>query len=300
MLLEGNRVKFGEFLLDAKEKVLFREGKPVGMTPKAFELLRVLIEHHGHLVEKNELIERVWADTVVEEGNLAYTMRLLRIVLGDDKRTPRFIETISRRGYRFIAEVEDVTDKASNSDAMQALHEPRAKASGELPKFRRYFVPVAAVFVIAVVLSGLWLAKSKSPESAAPFLTAPFASEKLSTNGKVLRAIISADGKNVVYSNGIEGKQSVWLRQLESGNNVEIIPPSDDFYYGLELSPDGNFLYFVRAPKSVARQFDIYRVSIFGGIPTKIVSGTDGWISLSPDGGRISFVRCYYRDDEYC
>ncbi len=104
----------------------------------------------------------------------------------------------------------------------------------------------------------------------------------------------------MVYTNGIEGKQSVWLRQLESANNVEIIPPSDDFYDGLALSPDGNFLYFARRPRPTGEARGIYRVSIFGGVPAKIISETEGWISISPDGAKISFVRCPYRDDEYC
>ena len=93
---------------------------------------------------------------------------------------------------------------------------------------------------------------------------------------------------------------SVWLRQLESGNNVEIIPSSDDTYAGLALSPDGNFLYFIRRPRGFSGQPDIYRVSIFGGVPQKIISETQGWMSVSPDGGKISFVRCYYREDENC
>lgn len=83
--METNRVKFSEFLLDTKEKVLLRQGKPVSITPKAFELLLVLLENHGHLVEKNELMKKVWADSFVEESNLTYTMSLLRIVLGDEK-----------------------------------------------------------------------------------------------------------------------------------------------------------------------------------------------------------------------
>ena len=149
-------------------------------------------------------------------------------------------------------------------------------------------------------MTGFWYAGNRSDETDAPVLSAPFASEKLSTNGKVAYAVISSDGKTVVYTNELGGKQSVWIRQLDSGNNVQIIPPSDDLYFGLALSPDGNFLYFSRAQRNVERQTDIYRVSIFGGVPAKIVSEAQGWISLSPDGEKISFVRCYYLEDENC
>lgn len=108
MSLEIKRFGFGDFLLDAKEKVLLRGGKPLSVTPKALELLLFLVENHGHLVEKNELLQAVWADSFVEEGNLAFTIRLLRKALGDDAQNPRFIETVPKRGYRFIADVERV------------------------------------------------------------------------------------------------------------------------------------------------------------------------------------------------
>lgn len=295
--METNSFEFGEFLLDAREKVLLRHGKPLSITPKAFELLLILVKNHGHLVKRNELLNTVWTDIFVEEGNLTFTIRLLRKALGDSQKSPRFIETLPKRGYRFIAEVNEIN---SNSDTPKTFSEPLEKNSGDSLKFKNFLLPVATVLIVGIIFAGFWLAKSKNLEAAASVISAPFVSEKLSTNGKVLHAVISPDGKTVVYTNGIEGKQSVWLRQLESASNVEIIPPSDDFYYGLEFSPDGNFLYFVRAPKSVARQFDIYRVSIFGGIPQKIIGDAEGWISISPDGATISFVRCFYRDDESC
>ncbi|MEO6052296.1 MAG: winged helix-turn-helix domain-containing protein [Pyrinomonadaceae bacterium] len=105
MLLENNNFEFGELLLDTREKVLLRGGKPLPITPKAFELLLVLVENHGHLVEKDELMKLVWADSFVEEGNLTFTIGLLRKLLEDDTKMPHFIQTVPRRGYRFIAPV---------------------------------------------------------------------------------------------------------------------------------------------------------------------------------------------------
>ncbi|HEX9959791.1 MAG TPA: hypothetical protein VGB00_02590, partial [Pyrinomonadaceae bacterium] len=87
--------------------------------------------------------------------------------------------------------------------------------------------PAIALLIAGVILIGFWFARSRNFSAAAPVLSAPFSSENLSTNGKVLFAVISPDGKNVIYTNGTGGdKQSVWLRQLETGSNVEIIPPS--------------------------------------------------------------------------
>jgi DNA-binding winged helix-turn-helix (wHTH) protein/tetratricopeptide (TPR) repeat protein len=108
MFLETNNFEFGEFHLDAREKVLLRDGKPLPITPKAFQLLFILVENHGHLVEKDELMKSVWADSFVEEGNITFTIGLLRKLLEDDTKNPRFIETVPRRGYRFITDVRRV------------------------------------------------------------------------------------------------------------------------------------------------------------------------------------------------
>jgi len=119
MLLETHNFEFGEFLLDAKEKVLLRHGKPLSITPKGFQLLLVLVENHGHLVEKDELMKSVWVDSFVEEGNITFTIGLLRKLLGDDTKNSSFIETVPKRGYRFIADVRRV--EAEKKDAPESF-----------------------------------------------------------------------------------------------------------------------------------------------------------------------------------
>lgn len=103
MSLQASHLRFGEFILDRHEKILSRDGRPVSLPPKALELLLVLLEKPGHIVQKDLLFERVWPNTFVEEGNLTYTITLLRKALNDDAENPQYIETIPRRGYRFIA-----------------------------------------------------------------------------------------------------------------------------------------------------------------------------------------------------
>src|SRR5262249_36147827 len=102
--------EFREYVLDAGEKVLLHRGKSVPIPPKVLELLLVLVENHGHVVEKDRLMEKLWADTYVEESNLTFSIRKLRKILGDDTHHPTFIETIPKRGYRFIAAVERTTN----------------------------------------------------------------------------------------------------------------------------------------------------------------------------------------------
>jgi DNA-binding winged helix-turn-helix (wHTH) protein len=99
--------EFGRFRLDATERVLRRDQDLVPLTPKVFDILLVLVERGGHVVEKDDLMKRVWPDTFVEEGNLTQSVSLLRKALGEAPGGPQFIETISRRGYRFVAEVRE-------------------------------------------------------------------------------------------------------------------------------------------------------------------------------------------------
>ena len=102
--------EFGPFRVDATERVLLREGKPVMLTPKLFDTLLALVERSGHIVEKAELMETVWPGTFVEESNLSSSVSLLRKTLGSDQDGRSYIETVPRRGYRFVAAVE-LTDE---------------------------------------------------------------------------------------------------------------------------------------------------------------------------------------------
>ncbi len=100
--------EFGPFQLDPPERLLLCDGQPVPMPPKAFDLLVVLVERSGHLVEKEELLKAVWRDSFVEEGNLSVTVSVLRKALNDDRGMHKYIETVSKRGYRFVADVRRV------------------------------------------------------------------------------------------------------------------------------------------------------------------------------------------------
>lgn len=102
--------EFGPFRLDAAERVLFQAGAPVPLPPKVLDTLLVLVQHHGHIVEKEELMEQIWPDTMVEENNLNKTVSAVRKALGEGPDEPKYIETIPRRGYRFVAPVRELVD----------------------------------------------------------------------------------------------------------------------------------------------------------------------------------------------
>jgi DNA-binding winged helix-turn-helix (wHTH) protein len=97
--------QFGPFRLSVIDRQLFRGETPIPLTPKVFETLVVLVEEAGRLVQKDEFLAQIWPDTVVEEVGLAHNISQLRRVLGDGRDDPQFIQTVPKRGYRFVAPI---------------------------------------------------------------------------------------------------------------------------------------------------------------------------------------------------
>src|SRR5688500_4797733 len=120
-------VEFGPFSLDRVERVLRRQGQPVPLRPKDFDMLLVLVENNGRIVEKEELLKQVWPDTFVEEANLSHHIFTLRKALGDGDEEARYIETIPRRGYRFVAPVTGASEAASISEPVQSDRPTRSR-----------------------------------------------------------------------------------------------------------------------------------------------------------------------------
>jgi len=105
---------FGPFRLEPEERLLRRGGELIPLAPKAFDLLVAMVEMSGHLLTRKELLERVWADSFVEEANLSHNIYKLREALGEDKNGGKYIETVPRRGYRFVAKVTEVRDEGTD------------------------------------------------------------------------------------------------------------------------------------------------------------------------------------------
>ena len=103
---ENQLYEFGPYVIDARSRILLKDGTTVRLTPKAFDTLFVLVQHASQVVEKEQLLREVWPDIFVEEGSLSHNIHGLRKALGDDSSEPRYIETIPKRGYRFVAPVK--------------------------------------------------------------------------------------------------------------------------------------------------------------------------------------------------
>ncbi len=149
---------FGPFRLDVAERIVSRAGEPVPLAGKTFDLLQILVENAGHLNSRDTLIEALWPTTIVEENSLSWYVSALRKALGDEGKTPRYIETVRGQGYRFIAPV--TTDEL-----------PRQSASPPASPARRQRTVLAGGGLLALlVIAGLlaWYALRPSPRRPPP------------------------------------------------------------------------------------------------------------------------------------
>lgn len=190
--------EFGPFRLDAAERVLFRDNQPLSLTPKAFDTLLLLVENSGRILEKESMLRAIWQDTFVEEANLAVNISALRKVLGERQGGGQYIETVPRRGYRFIAEVRQInTPPAAADDALRNLPvnpqdnllattvtagvEMVSRPSDETQKTEprrtsKWLVIRAAVFVgaLAILGAGVWYFFFKSAPLPRRIAVMPF------------------------------------------------------------------------------------------------------------------------------
>jgi TolB-like protein/DNA-binding winged helix-turn-helix (wHTH) protein len=196
MSLKHNSFRFGDFVFDPDEGVLSKDGKPLALPPKALKLLSVLIENRGRIVEKTDLMREVWQDAFVEEGNITYTVRLLRKTFDDDPQAPLYIETVPKRGYRFVGSVRVVEEAAPEA----------SKSISAVPRFLRRAV-IGVAIVIAVVL-GTWLLRPQ-----------PFGKEQPSERKMMLAVLpfqnLTGDDSQEYFSDGLTEEMITRLGNIE-------------------------------------------------------------------------------------
>jgi DNA-binding winged helix-turn-helix (wHTH) protein len=150
---------FAGFRLEARERLLLRQGQPVELSPKAFETLLVSVRSSGRLVPKEELMRSVWPDTIVEEGNLTLAIHNLRKALANGSNGTKYIETVPRHGYRFVAEVEERWEPMDRRDLVPQPVELRSgleqaeRGRARKPRkwWRRLAIATAALLAFAAV-----------------------------------------------------------------------------------------------------------------------------------------------------
>jgi Tol biopolymer transport system component/DNA-binding winged helix-turn-helix (wHTH) protein len=314
--------EFGPFRLDATERLLLRNQQHIPLTPKAFDTLLVLVEHGGHVIDKTELMKKVWPDTFVEEVNLAKNVSCLRKILGSEQ-SEHYIETIPKRGYRFVAGVREVWAEESSpvvgasnlspaddrwKDYEKATTEAKACLNGlpdletgdsinadsdapDLPDKRsltiRFGLPIAFLISGALVALSIWsLVLRPNPQPAAPLLRV---SPVTSFLGNEDQATFSPDGKQIafVWNGDKEDNSDIYVKMIGAEKPLRLTsnpaPDTDPTW-----SPDARYIAFLRQS---AEDGGVFLVPSLGGAERRladvfpyrpVVLGNT--LSYSPDG----------------
>ncbi len=312
--------EFGPFRLDVTERLLLRDQQHVPLTPKAFETLLVLVEHGGHVIDKDELMRKVWPDTFVEEVNLAKNVSSLRKILGAEQ-SDYYIETIPKRGYRFVAGVREVwaseppsasregnmlsprtvwhdeggadTDSIAQpkgrpfSGVADLTDETSAYSHGKRSLASRLGVPIAFVTLGAIVALGIWFLMLR-PITAPP---APLLKITPVTSfpGNEDQAAFSPDGNQIafVWNGEKEDNSDIYVKMIGAEQPLRLTsdpaPDTDPTW-----SPDTRYVAFLRQS---AENGGVFVIPSLGGAERKladlfpyrpVVIGNT--LSYSPDG----------------
>jgi serine/threonine protein kinase/Tol biopolymer transport system component len=158
------------------------------------------------------------------------------------------------------------------------------------------FVALAALAVAAAAVAfGVYQLSGRGRDaSAVPFRAGKF--ERLTMTGKASDAIISPDGKYVVYVQSEGARASLWVRFIATNSDVQIVAPAEGQYRGLSFSPDGNYIYYARSER-LSPVGVLYQIAVLGGSPKRLVTGVNNPVAVSPDGKQLAFVRTGVDED---
>ena len=197
----------------------------------------------------------------------------------------------SVRAAAVAAVATTATSATSIAPPAAAAHDSGGSAvSAVAREHRGKLIAVAVVVLLLVVGAGYGVYTLLRGKAATiPFQN--FAITKLTDNGKSIEAAISADGKYILSVVLDAGKQSLWLRHVETNSDTQVIPPEVTRYSSLTFSPDGSYLYFRRTVTGVEDEHDVYRAPVLGGTPKIVARDVDTSVGFSPDGKRIAYAR---------
>jgi Tol biopolymer transport system component/DNA-binding winged helix-turn-helix (wHTH) protein len=316
--------KFDDFRLDIGERRLTFQNQPVSLTPKAFQTLVLLLRNHGKVVEKEYFLNEVWADTFVEEATLAQNIKTLRKTLSRFQQDKEFILTVPRRGYQFVASVEEISGDEESLDEIivvekrtrthlvaeqQEIHDSadtnlrtssdKITINSSRLLLRNGFslrkgIAVGLLALLAFTIGYFASFGFGKNQSYAASQFTKFRIDPIVEDADIRNAAISPNGKYLALVQIKSGVQSLHLRQIENGNSVEIVPNINGTFMGASFSPDSEQIYY-----SVSENLDqnkpaastLYKVSVLGGASREILRDIDSPAAISPDKNNLAFVR---------
>lgn len=278
----NGQIRFGVFELDPRTRELRRNGVLVKLQDQPFQVLLALIEKPGELVTREELEKRVWpGDTFVDfEVGLSRAVNKLREALGDTAENPRFVQTLPKRGYRFIAPVDG---GARTSESPVPTEKPK-------PRLPMWGWAAGAVIALLIVAGVVWLVVRGWPVGE-QLVVRPLTSEP----GIEFDPAFSPDGSKVAYSwiRTDENSADIYVRSLTSGDSLQITKTRDVSEISPVWAPDGNWIAFI-ALRDGKRWLLV--APALGGVERRIVTIRSfevdvlrNYLCWTPDGQALVF-----------
>jgi DNA-binding winged helix-turn-helix (wHTH) protein/Tol biopolymer transport system component len=276
MMDHGNDlVSFGPFEVDLQAGELRRNGSKVRLQEQPFQILTMLLERPGEIVRREELRNRLWsADTFVDfDHGLNAAVKRLRDALGDSAEAPRFVETLARRGYRFVAPI------GNPNSATLITKEPEFVA----PQPHHRWQIVAGVMVLVMMGTGAgWVvARRLTPK-------VQMVEQRLTANAQddpVISAVISPDSKYLAFAD----RSGLFLRVVATSETHSMTLPERSTMRPASWFPDGNHVLAVNSSEYEDRP-SLWSISVLGGYARKLLENARNG-SVSPDGSQIAFIR---------
>lgn len=305
--------EFGSFRLNPAENLLLRNGQPVRLPLRTFEVLLFFVKRNNEIIDKRTLMEEVWQDTFVEDANLTVHISTLRKIFAEDAEKSAFIENFPKRGYRLTADVKEINGNQNSAVVSEyaAVNETPDKQNGASEEIiigqseavqtqiennfsdeetnktfaKKKSNMLAALFLVVtiVLVSGYVLNKwfDKSSLSTQKITRVPGTENSVALG-------ISPNGEYLAHAISKAGKRSLYIKHITSDSSVQLLPAADVLFTGLTFSNDGNFLYYVQIEKDNS---NLYKIPILGGEAKLVLANVLGRISFSPDGKEFVFVR---------
>ena len=299
--------EFGDFRMDAHRRILQKSGTTVHLTPRSFDLLCVMVENAGRVLTHDELLDKVWADAFVEQGNLKKTISTLRQALGESPDESEIITTVPRRGYRFSAAVRPL------SEDMILIRETRAEILVEeievsekktleasrpnfFDKIKRHKIAAMCIFLLALGAI-LFAAQQIFNRRGQRFSVENVRITRLISGDSLRGGLLSGDGNLFVYSVYERGVSSLWARDTVTGGATQIFQMPNASFWFYTLTPDGKYVYFTVNNRDDSSKNGLYRIPTIGGVAEKIAEKSFSGLKFSTDGKRLAAVHAFSEDN---